>query len=76
MVRFVLYLHWSLGSIPNSPSLEESNGKFTCEKYSMAEIHVWLRGFQGAPHHVVPGSLGYADMGQAKYLPKVTTRKG
>lgn len=66
----------SLGSIPNSPCLEERNGQITCKTYSMAEITDWLRGLQGAPHHVVACSLGSADMGHAKYLPKVTTRKG
>ena len=44
--------------------------------YSMTRINAWLRDFQGAPHHVVAFSLGSADLGHAKYLPKMTTRKG
>lgn len=59
-----------------SPSLEESNEQMTCKTYSMAEMNVWLRGFQGGLHHVVACSLRSADMGHAKYLPKVTMRKG
>lgn len=66
----------SLGSTPNSPHMEESNGQITCKTYSKAEMNVWLRGFQGAPHHVVACSLGSADMGHTKYLPKVTMQKG